>query len=1085
MSEAGRKTITLTSVDFDPFAETILPDILPLTEPQAEVWAAVQMGDEASCAYNQCYSLRLRGPLSAESMESALQQVVNRHDALRVAIDADGEHQKIAPTSQIDLAVVDLSHLSLEAKAAEIERVLEAETTRPFELASGPLLRAALVCEAPDLHRLIVTVHHIVCDGWSSAVLFGDLARIYAADRHGLAAQLPVAASYRDYVACEAVRADDAKPRADADYWAQQYTDSIPVLELPLDAPRPNIKTYSGARQELRLDAALYDSLKKVGAKHGCTLFVTLLAGFEALLSRLSGQEDFVVGVPTAGQTLLENGHLVGHCVNLMPLRCRIEPAARFVDHLKNVRHAFLDSQSHQQVSFGSLVRKLNVPRDPSRTPLVSVTFNIDKIGAPFDFDELTLEAVESPPKRFVNFEISINVVDIGRELIVECEYNTDLFTAATIGGWLGHYEVLLEAIALDPELRIDELPLLTEAERQQLLINWNETSTAYPAGASIHELFEAQAVRTPEAVAVEYEGSRLTYAELNARANQVAHYLARHGVGPEVMVGLCVERSLEMVVGTLGILKAGGVYVPLDPDYPAPRLAFMLEDTAAPVLLTQASLRERLPAYAGRTISLDADWAEIARECADNPKVPVGARNLAYVIYTSGSTGRPKGTCIEHRSVVRLVKNTNYIELGPDEVFLQFAPISFDASTLELWGSLLNGAKLVVCPAGRLSLEELGRVIEERGVTTLWLTAVLFQQMVDTQIESLRGVRQLLAGGETLSVRHVRRMLEMIGEGRLINGYGPTENTTFTCCHVMTANTRIEHTVPIGRPISNTRVYVLDGHLRAVPVGIYGELYIGGDGLAREYLHQRELTAEKFVPDPFSSEAGARLYKTGDLVRYRADGRIEFLGRIDNQVKIRGYRIELGEIETAIARHSAIREVVVLAREDVPGDRRLVAYLVAPKNAPTNLVDQLRAQLRASLPEYMVPSALVTLDQLPLTPNGKVDHKALPVPDASAERKAAYVAPRTATEEILAGIWAEVLKLERVGRDDHFFELGGHSLFAMQAVSRVRQKLSVDLPLRELFTAPTIAGQAACIEARRAEPRPSDLTGDRERIRL
>ena len=420
-------------------------------------------------------------PLSAESMESALRQVVNRHDALRVTIDAEGEHQKVAASSQMDLPVFDLSNLSLEAKAAEIERVLDAETTRPFDLASGPLLRAALVREAPDLHRLIVTVHHIVCDGWSSAVLFGDLARIYAADRYGLPAQLPVASSYRDYVAREAVRADDAQARADADYWAQQYADSIPVLELPLDAPRPGIKTYSGARQELRLDESLCRALKAAGAKHGCTLFVTLLAGFEALLSRLSGQEDFVVGVPMAGQTLLENGHLVGHCVNLMPLRCRIEPAARFVDHLKSVRHAFLDAQSHQQVSFGSLVRKLNVPRDPSRTPLVSVTFNIDKLGTPFDFGELALEAVESP-KRFLNFEISINVVDIGRDLIVECEYNTDLFTAATIGRWLGHYKVLLETIALDPELRIDELPLLTEAERHQLLVEWSGTASCLSA---------------------------------------------------------------------------------------------------------------------------------------------------------------------------------------------------------------------------------------------------------------------------------------------------------------------------------------------------------------------------------------------------------------------------------------------------------------------------------------------------------------------------------------------------------------------------------------------------------------------------
>ena len=625
MNEAAPKAIALTPVDFDPFADTAAPALLPLTEPQAEVWAAVQMGNDASCAYNQCFSLILRGPLSAESMESALRQVVNRHDALRVTIDANGEHQKIAASSQIDLPLLDVSHLSLEAKAAEIERVLEAETTRPFELASGPLLRAALVREAPDLHRLIVTAHHIVCDGWSSAVLFSDLGRLYAADRHGLKAQLPAAASYCDYVARETSRAVDLQAREDEDYWAKQYADSIPVLELPIDRARASLKSFNSARKELRLDAALYDSLKKVGAKHGCTLFVTLLACFEALLSRLSGQQDLVVGVPMAGQTLLENGHLVGHCVNLIPLRCQIDPTARFVDHLKSVRGSVLDAQSHQHLTFGSLLRRLNIARDPSRKPLVSVTFNIDRIGVPFDFGELTLEAVESP-KRFLNFEISINIVDTGRDMLVECDYNTDLFTAATIGRWLGHYKVLLETIVLDPVLRIDELPLLTDAERHQLLVEWNGTATDYPRRCAIHELFEAQAARTPDAVAVEYEGRQLTYEELNARANQVAHYLARHGVGPDVMVGICVERSLEMVVGILGILKAGGAYVPLDPDYPAPRLAFMLDDTAAPVLLTQARIAGPVAAIRGTNGSL---WTLTGRRlpgrARTNPKVRGG----------------------------------------------------------------------------------------------------------------------------------------------------------------------------------------------------------------------------------------------------------------------------------------------------------------------------------------------------------------------------------------------------------------------------------------------------------------------------
>ncbi|HKC46590.1 MAG TPA: condensation domain-containing protein, partial [Gemmatimonadales bacterium] len=501
MIEARRGDLPLVPVDFDPFADAAVADALPLTEPQREMWAAVQMGDEASCAYNQCYSLTLRGPLSVESMQSALRQVMDRHDALRVSVDVDGEHQKIAPTSEIALRVIDLTHQSPQSRAAEIGQFLEAEGAWPFDLTAGPLLRATLVRETAALHRLIVTAHHIVCDGWSSAILFGELGRLYAADRHGLRAQLPAASSYREYVGGEAARIGDAPGRADEDYWTQQFADSVPELDLPLERGRPSIKTFNGDRQSLRLDESLCRALKNAGAQHGCTLFVTLLAGFEILLARLSSQQDFVVGVPMAGQALLDNSRLVGHCVNLIPLRCRVDPTAQVADHLGRARGAFLEAQSHQQVTFGSLVRRLNVARNPSRTPLVSVTFNIDKLGAPFDFGDLVLESVETP-KRFVNFEISVNVVDCGRDLLVECEYNTDLFTPATIARWLGHYQVLLGAIALDPGQRTQDLPLLSEGEGREAISGWN-AGVSYPKGASLHERFERQVERTPEAIAL------------------------------------------------------------------------------------------------------------------------------------------------------------------------------------------------------------------------------------------------------------------------------------------------------------------------------------------------------------------------------------------------------------------------------------------------------------------------------------------------------------------------------------------------------------------------------------------------------
>jgi amino acid adenylation domain-containing protein len=1043
MSEAAPKATALTPVDFDPFGDAAAPALLPLTEPQAEVWAAVQMGDEASCAYNQCYSLQLRGPLSAESMESALRRVMERHEALRVRMDAEGRGQEILATSLVTLPVLDLSHHSPESRAAAIARILETETTQPLDLAAGSMVRTQLVREAPELHRLILTAHHIVCDGWSSAVLFGDLARIYAADRHGLPAQLPVALSYRDYVTREAARADDAQTRADAGYWAQQYADSIPVLELPLDAPRPGIKTYSGARQELRLDESLGRALKAAGAKHGCTLFVTLLAGFEALLTRLSGQEDFVVGVPMAGQTLLENGHLVGHCVNLIPLRCRIEPAARFVDHLKSVRHAFLDAQSHQQVSFGSLLRKLNVPRDPGRTPLVSVTFNIDKLGTPYDFGELALEAIESP-KRFLNFEISINVIDSGRDLIVECEYNTDLFTAATIGRWLGHYKCLLETIALDPVLRIHELPLLTAAERQQLLIGWNETSADYPADASMHGLFEAQAARTPDAVAVEHEGSRLTYAQLNARANQVARYLARHGVELEVMVGLCVERNLDMVVGILGILKAGGAYVPLDPDYPASRLGFMLEDTAAPVLLTHTRFRDRVPQYGGRTVALDADWPDIARETQDNPNVRVSARNMAYVIFTSGSTGRPKGVVIEHRNAVNFL-HWAQSSFSADELArtLFSTSLNFDLAMYECFAPLTVGA------TARIAQNALELARTPLDVTLINTVPSAISALLDSGGVP-KTVRTVNLAGEPLKRATVERLFSQTNVNRVCNLYGPSETTTYSTWVSMPREQGFA--AHIGRPISNTQIYLLDAHGQPVPLGVVGEIYIGGDGVGRGYLNRPELTAERFVADPFATGPNARMYRTGDSARYLPDGNIEFLGRIDHQVKIRGYRVELGEIEAVLAEHPDVRQAVVHLWKLKADDVRLVACCVPAKAGVLGSIS-LRKHMRARLPEYMIPQYVLPVDEIPLTPNGKVDRRRLPTPVVTESGIGHHEAPADPVEATIAQIWTNLIGPSRpIGRADRFFEMGGHSLLGLRALRQMEQKLGVKLDFRMLF---------------------------------
>ncbi|MDZ8137490.1 MAG: non-ribosomal peptide synthetase [Nostoc sp. DedQUE04] len=622
-------------------------------------------------------------------------------------------------------------------------------------------------------------------------------------------------------------------------------------------------------------------------------------------------------------------------------------------------------------------------------------------------------------------------------------------------------------------------LPILKESEKN-LLIEWNHTQTDYPQQASIHQLFEAQVEKTPDAIALIFNNQHLTYRDLNNRANQLARHLRSLGVGTEILVGICIERSLEMVVALLAILKAGGAYVPLDPGYPQERLAFMLSDTQVSVLLTQKELVTKLPTYTAFVICLDADWNTIAQNSKDNLSTSVTADNLAYVMYTSGSTGTPKGVSVIHRGVVRLVKETNYAQLTPEEVILQLAPISFDASTFEIWGCLLNGGRLVIYPPNTPSLEELGQIIQQYQVTTLWLTAGLFHLIVDEKIDALKSLRQLLAGGDVLSVPHVQKFLQTVDNCQLINGYGPTENTTFTCCHPITAPLQPDVSIPIGRPIANTQVYILDKNLQLVSIGEAGELYIGGDGLARGYLNRPDLTAEKFIFHSFDSDLATRLYKTGDLARYLPDGNIEFLGRIDNQVKIRGFRIELGEIEREIAQHPDVREIVVLARQDEAGEKQLTAYIVPHYNSGYTH-NKLRGFLQQRLPNYMVPSAFVMLESLPLTANGKVDRHKLPAPSRERPQlEQAYIAPQTDLERLLAGILSELLKIDRVGIDDNFFDLGATSISILQVAARIKQELGIELPAVKLFQYSTIGSLAKYLDSNQNSQPSSDKLQNR-----
>ncbi|HLK57869.1 MAG TPA: amino acid adenylation domain-containing protein, partial [Chthonomonadaceae bacterium] len=732
-----------------------------------------------------------------------------------------------------------------------------------------------------------------------------------------------------------------------------------------------------------------------------------------------------------------------------------------------------LGAYAHQDLPFEKLVEELSPERSLSHSPLFQVVFTLQNEESAFaEIPGLELNALGGD-RVSAKFDLQLAVANVGDVFQLVLEYNTDLFDADRMERLFGHYQTLLEGIVADPEEKISRLPLLTKAERSQLLTEWNSTEVAYPRQRCIHQLFEEQVERAPEAIAVEFEGAsltyrdrQLTYAQLNGRANALAHALRRQGVGPDVLVGLAMERSLEMAVALLGILKAGGAYLPLDPANPHERLQAILEDARPQRVLTDPAFADRMAGWPTQVFSLDEPTA--LPDMDDAPENRNTPNDLAYVMFTSGSTGTPKGVAVPHRAVVRLVQEANFCKMGPGEVFLQLAPLAFDASTLEIWGSLLNGARLVLFDGQTPSLEELGETIQREHVSTLWLTAGLFHTMVETNLSGLQGVRQLLAGGDVLSPAHVHQTLQALPDCQVINGYGPTENTTFTCCYRVPKDFPEGRSLPIGHPISNTQVYILDHTLAPVPIGVVGELYAGGDGLARGYANQAELTAQKFLPNPFGKEAGGRLYRTGDLARWRADGSVEFIGRGDGQVKIRGFRIELGEIESALREHESVAEVVVVTRQDASGDKRLAAYLVAGETGPMENM-ALRAFLKERLPEYMLPSAWVWLEALPLTPNGKVDRKALPTPDPELLGDAeAFVAPRTPTEEMLAGLWEDLLNVRSIGMHANFFELGGHSLLATRVMSRLRSLFAVDLPMRVLFERPTLAELAHAVETAR-----------------
>jgi amino acid adenylation domain-containing protein len=926
---------------------------------------------------------------------------------------------------------------------------------RPFDLSNDCLLRVELLELGAEDHVLVVVMHHIVSDGWSMEVLVREIGSLYATFAQGQVPGLPeLPIQYADYALWQRRVLTGEVLERQLGYWKRQLAGAPAGLDLPTDRPRPAVQSHCGASHAFRLSAQLTAALTELGRREDATLFMVLLAAFDVLLARWSGQDDVVVGTPIAGRTRAETEGLIGFFVNTLSLRGDVADDPTFETLLRRVKETALAAYSHQELPFEKLVEALHPVRDLGRHPVFQVMFALQNVPhRPTQMRGLSVQPFGDETTS-AKFDLQLSMMEASGALWARFDYATELFEGSTIERLGEHFVRLLEGIVAAPRRLVSELGLLGEAERHQLVSGWNDTAASYPQQHGLHDLFAAQASRTPDAVAVTYEDEALSYAELEAQANQLAHYLCRLGVGPETVVGICAERSLAMVVGLLGILKTGAAYLPLEPSYPAERLGYMLADAHAPVLLTQEALIDRLPAHDAQVIRLDADWPAIAAEPTTAPARRVDPDSVAYVIYTSGSTGRPKGVMNSHRGILnRILWMQDAYRLSAADRVLQKTPFGFDVSVWEFFWPLAFGARLVMaCPGGHQDPAHLSELIERAGVTIAHFVPSMLLAFLEAGEPARCGsLRDVMCSGEALPVETQNSFLTRLS-ARLHNLYGPTEAAVDVSAWQCAATTSAA-SVPIGRPISNIALYVLDRHGEPAPVGVAGELHIGGIGVARGYLGRAGLTAERFVPSPFG--CGERLYRTGDLARWRADGALEFLGRLDFQVKLRGLRIELGEIEAALASHAAVAQAVVVAHEASGGDKQLVGYVVPAAGATADLND-LRSHLKRTLPDYMVPQAYVVLEQLPLSANGKLDRKALPAPDASQARHD-YVAPRNAVEATLARIFAEVLHQDRVGINDNFFELGGHSLSATRAVARVQDTFGIELPLRSLFEAPAV----------------------------
>ncbi len=1038
----------------------------PLSFAQKRLWFVDQM-EPGNPAFNITLAFRLMESFDLQVLEAVLKEMSQRHQTLRTFFSLHGDHpiQVIRPSEKPTLILVDLESLSEEDQKAKIGRLIAEAGHHKFDLSKGPLFLTHVLRIAPSEAILIFVMHHIVTDEWSNEIFLKEFVHLYGAFTSGQPSSLsPLPIQYADFAAWQQNWLQGTVRENLLGYWKNRL-DDLSTFDFPTDYPRPRIQSFKGASETFSLSGELKTSLLAVAQKEKATLFMTLLTALMIVLSRNSGNNDVVVGTPIAGRNRPEVEGLIGFFVNMLVLRSNLSGNLSLRELLNQVRGDCLGAYSHQDCPFELLVEELQPQRDLSRHPIFQISFSLQKDLQTNPSPSLGLKFQPvSGSVPHTRFDLECLVQERQEALLVNILYNPDLFSAMTATRIGQNFHRILAEIARDPEQRLSEVSLLDEHDRHVQLVEWNTTTAAYPHEHTIPDLFAEQVGARPGAVAVVDGVGHYTYSQLQHLALQLAHYLRRQGVGPESRVGVCQERGVDLMVSLLAILSAGGAYVPLDPSLPAERLAFLVKDAGVQVVVTHQAHVLQVAGLEGISlVVLDRSWASIRQE--PTTPVPGGAGNsaaLAYVMYTSGSTGQPKGTLISQRNVVRLVRGTNYLDLGPKDRVGHLANPAFDAITFEVWGPLLNGGVAVVFhPEEVLNPSACAKRLREERLTGLFLTTALFNQLGREESSAFAHVGTVLFGGELVDRHWVGRVLQSAPPRRLRHVYGPTESTTFATWHEVEGVKPEEKTVPIGRPLANTQVYVVDRWHQLVPVGVQGELVIGGEGLAWGYLQQPGLTAEKFVPHPFCTEPGARVYRTGDHVRWNHAGALEFQGRQDGQVKVRGYRIELGEIEATLTRYPAVQEAVVLCREETPGGKELVAYVVTPTE---EVISGLRTYLKQQLPVYMVPSVFVRVEIIPLTPNGKVDKRALPAP-ANADRTQGltYVAPETVLEELLTTMWKDVLKLEKIGIHDNFFDLGGHSLLATQVMTRLRTVLELDIPLRTFFEHPTIQqlGQA------------------------